>query len=133
MRISCGTASEFLFHRNLHQILSRETNAMFCSASSLTVTFSLQNRLLVLLGFTHKMALNSKSTPTSQNFLKNHQSFLEKKKGKSFKDLLVRANLKMILYMHSQRKGISVTCHSLHFLSGECKMNSWTSNLRGQN
>jgi len=39
----------------------------------------------------------------------------------------VRANLKTILYMYSHRKGISVVRHSLHLLSGEHKMNSWTS------
>jgi len=54
MRISCGTALEFLFHRNLHQFLSWVTHAMFCSALSLAVTFSLQNRLLVPLGFTKR-------------------------------------------------------------------------------
>ena len=39
------------------------------------------------------------------------------KKGKSLKDLLVRAKLQKVLYMFSHRKGISVACHSLRFLA----------------
>lgn len=38
------------------------------------------------------------------------------KKGKSLRDLLVRAKLKKVLHMFSHRKGISVACHSLLFL-----------------
>jgi len=43
-------------------------------------------------------------------------SIISYKKGKSIRDLLVRAKLKKVLHMFSHRKGISVACHSLLFL-----------------
>ena len=65
--------------------------------------------------FTHKMALNSKSTPTSPNFWETPINSY--KKGKSLRDLLVRASIHVFT---QERNQWDVSLLSFSYLDKKC-------------